>query len=419
MYYQLYGVVNNTFLLNLIGQNSLYNIYLGYKNGLFATVKILKKSIYDNPQNINKKIVEFYKEVDVRKDISSNFKNEYKINFKNSQDFGVLSFKISKFFPEIYYVDYNNHIIYEEFCSNGDLNSYILNKLSKNSLVYNIILSQVIVNSLIYIFKMLYEYKGLIIGNINTKNIVFDRYYNLKIIEFSHIIYFQRNKYNHSSDINCNLSCKSEKLINTEEYILHEFSNDQNNAEIVSNSINESYYSEQLLILYANNYMEYISFCSDTSKTNVVNNPNYKTLKNSLNNFIQNIIYIFNNILLSNNINYNIISSFNSNKSVIEYLYNNSLIEAKDNKTLNFFIINFFKESNFFIHNLKHAKHIDEINIMKATYISNNSYSNLVNNYYLVMNERRFNSIINYYSKLNKKELLFIKIKKGLFHVNK
>lgn len=157
LYYNQYGIVDNCFLLNLIGESKIYNVFLGYRDGNFFAVKVIKRSIYESNEILQERIEQFYKELNIR-DI---LKNE-----------GIS--------PIIYHVNYQKGIIYEEFLCNGHLSSYFENESSEKK-------SENTMKSILYdvyhILCILKKY-NLKHESLCMSNLLFDYNYNLKIIGF-------------------------------------------------------------------------------------------------------------------------------------------------------------------------------------------------------------------------------------------
>lgn len=173
IYYSIYGIIDDYLLVSLIGESPVFNVFLGYKEGLFSAVKILKRSIYESKDVISERIKSFYHELQMRETL-----------------------KELKFLPIIFEVNYEKFIIYEEFCNNGGLDHYYLSINSED-------LIRTIINQIVFILKSLKEY-NIEHLKLSLDNILFDKNYNLKVIGFNQMQknLFISEKSNESQDSN-------------------------------------------------------------------------------------------------------------------------------------------------------------------------------------------------------------------------
>eukprot|EP00340_Litonotus_pictus_P012522 CAMPEP_0170539320 /NCGR_PEP_ID=MMETSP0209-20121228/103841_1 /TAXON_ID=665100 ORGANISM="Litonotus pictus, Strain P1" /NCGR_SAMPLE_ID=MMETSP0209 /ASSEMBLY_ACC=CAM_ASM_000301 /LENGTH=507 /DNA_ID=CAMNT_0010841209 /DNA_START=22 /DNA_END=1546 /DNA_ORIENTATION=- len=102
--YSTFGIIDDCFLVSLIGESPLFHVYLGYKYGLFYSVKVMKRSKYESKQILNQRIELFEKEMELRLRLTRQEQGQNIIPIKS--------------------INYSKYIIYESYCVNGTLNFY-------------------------------------------------------------------------------------------------------------------------------------------------------------------------------------------------------------------------------------------------------------------------------------------------------
>jgi serine/threonine protein kinase len=153
IHYNTYGIVDDFYLLNLIGESKVFNVFLGYKEGVFAAVKIMKRSVFDSKDILSERIRAFHHELELRKTL-----NEY------------------TYFPQLFCVNREKYIVYEEYCNNGNLTSFSKFNLSEKAIKY-------LLNKIILILNILKSH-GLEHSNLNAENVMFDHNFKIKVIGF-------------------------------------------------------------------------------------------------------------------------------------------------------------------------------------------------------------------------------------------
>ena len=160
--YNRFGIVDDCFLVSLIGESKLFHVYLGYKYGSFYAVKVMKRYKFDSKEMLNIRISEFEKEI------------ELKLTFQK-QNFTSHLNKVS-------YVNFNRFIIYEDFCINSTLMYYSNCCLSER-------LIRTIFIKLVKYLKNINETCSLFNSQLTLNDILFDDQFNFKLIglrEFKH-----------------------------------------------------------------------------------------------------------------------------------------------------------------------------------------------------------------------------------------
>lgn len=156
LHYNTYGIIDDFYLLNLIGDSKIFNVFLGYKNGVFAAVKIMKRSVYDSKDILSERIRAFHYELEIR-----NTLKEYEC------------------FPTLYHVNREKYIIYEEYCNNGNLACFAKTDFKEKTVKATISKIASVMNIL--------KSHGLEHTNLNSENVIYDRDFNIKIIGFRQI----------------------------------------------------------------------------------------------------------------------------------------------------------------------------------------------------------------------------------------
>lgn len=181
--YSIFGIVDDCFLISLIGESQLFHVYLGYKFGLFYSVKIMKRFKYDSKQTLNNRISLFEKEVEIR----------LRLQKQN------LNYLISN----ICHVNFSKYIIYEEFCVNSSLHFYSEQCLSEE------VIRTIFVKIIKYI-KEINESSRLYFSDLNLQDILFDDQFNIKLLGLKDLKYsiFASNIYykNISAENECEIN---------------------------------------------------------------------------------------------------------------------------------------------------------------------------------------------------------------------
>lgn len=156
IHYSVYGIIDEYYLLSLIGESKVFDVYLGYKEGLFFAVKIMKRSLYEDKDVVKERIRSFSYELEIRYLL-----REY------------------DFFPMVYHVNNDKYVIVEEYLSNGSLSFYSKCSMSGSMIKH-------IINELTYIVRCLLE-MNMVHTYLSLGNIYLSKTLNLKIVGFRQI----------------------------------------------------------------------------------------------------------------------------------------------------------------------------------------------------------------------------------------
>lgn len=181
IHYSEYGIVDEYYLLSLIGESKIFDVYLGYREGLFYAVKIMKRSVFECKEVLKERIRSFKYELEIRFLL-----REYEC------------------FPLIYHVNHEKYVIVEEYLSNGSLNFYSKSTMSGSLVRY-------ITNELALVMRSLLE-KNLVHTYFSLDNVFISKSFKLKVIGFRQISYkifhdhYQKDKFEPQIDVDLNTS---------------------------------------------------------------------------------------------------------------------------------------------------------------------------------------------------------------------
>lgn len=160
VFYRVFGIIDDCFLCNFLGENELFKIYLGFKQGVFQSVKIMKRPKYFKEQ-IHKNIKNFQIESLTRQYLkeTKEFCDNYFINDLT-----------------LYSIDYTKFIIYEKYCVNSSLKDYLNIQITNSNI-------ESIIN---FVFKEMYYYLselntayGLYVYNLSLDDFLVDENFNV------------------------------------------------------------------------------------------------------------------------------------------------------------------------------------------------------------------------------------------------
>lgn len=158
--YDIFGIIDGCFLISLIGESNLFHVYLGYKNGLFYAVKVMKRYKFDTKEVLNQRIFLFEREVELR--------------LRLQRTYSHLVF--------IRYVNFENYIIYEDYCVNGKLNYYAESSMSEK------LIRTIFLNVMAFL-RHLNEGSRLFHSQISLDNVILNDNYDIKVIGLRHLNY--------------------------------------------------------------------------------------------------------------------------------------------------------------------------------------------------------------------------------------
>lgn len=400
--YEVFGIVENCFLISLIGESFLFHVYLGYKNGLFYSVKIMKRSKYDTKEATNQRIELFEKEVDIRLRFQEQHFN------KNLQQI------------KIQYVDFNKYIIYEDYCANATMNYYNSHFLTEK-LIRTLFLS--IVDYLRQINKGSRYYHK----NLSLDNIAFDEEFNFKLLGARNYVY---SKISMSSFYHSSFSIVNEDeitQINSLIVILCEmlFKDDyvkilpflRNNLQVVNLQQQQDEEKEMIYNNFNNNnYYNENDINDDSNNSN--NEHNFNSKNDNNNNFNEHFNETFNlkslDKLNTMNNNESYISSHKKNLESNMKLLDTILVELIEKYTMISAILdkNSLKD---FIKKLIKDRSFEDIEF--TTWYNSDIFEKY--EYYMELNKYRIKALEKNFSVLGEKEKHLIRMKKGIFKVIK
>ena len=181
--YNVFGIVDDCFLLSLIGESNLFHVYLGYKYGRFFSVKIMKRNKYEQKETSMSNLSKFEKEVELRMKLQQQefIEKQYESQMYSENNFNLdLNFdsiyKVNKSLQiKMHFADYGKCIIYEDYCVNGRLSYYAYSTITEK-------LIRTIFLSLLDYLRKINESSRLYYTDITLDDLIFDERFNLKLL---------------------------------------------------------------------------------------------------------------------------------------------------------------------------------------------------------------------------------------------
>jgi len=176
--YSTFGIIDDCFLVSLIGESPLFHVYLGYKYGLFYSVKVMKRSKYESKQILNQRIELFEKEMELRLRLTRQEQGQNIIPIKS--------------------INYSKYIIYESYCVNGTLNFYAECSMSEK-------LIRTIFLNVMHTLRNINEGSRMYHTGISMEDVAFDENFNMFILgvrDFSYSVFSSSIHYNNLSVVN-------------------------------------------------------------------------------------------------------------------------------------------------------------------------------------------------------------------------